>query len=255
MSGDEQHNPNSTPEASAEQEAQPKAPRQTVSADDSNFSEDRTLALLKEADLPSEEIERIAKNGALVKHRKVKLALLQHQHTPRHIALPLIRQLYTFDLMQVALTPIVAADLKMAADEALCNRSATISSGERLSLARRASARVAGHLLLDQEARVTRAALENPHLTEAFVIKALLHPSAPPHYVEAVCHHSQWSVRREVRIALLRIEKTPMAKAIEFARGLPPAQLREILQNSRLPQNIKGYLQNTLRPVSKSHNA
>ena len=224
-------------------------------AAEGGFTEDSALALLRRADLPTETIEQIAKNGAVARHRKVKVALLEHPHTPRHVSLPLIRQLYTFDLMQLALTPVVAADLKMAADEALCNRLETISSGERLSLARRASGRVAGALLLDAEARVMRAALDNSRLTEPLIIKALMHPAAPAHYVEAVCHHGQWSLRREVRIALLRNEKTPMAKALEFARGLPPGLLREILQNSRLPQSVKTYLVSTLHPGSKSRNA
>ena len=46
----------------------------------------------------------------------------------------------------------------------------------------------------------------------------------------------------EHRVALLRNEKTPLAKALEFARSLPPAVLREILQNSRLPASTKTYL-------------
>jgi len=165
-----------------------------------------------------------------------------HPRTPRHMSLPLVRQLYTFDLMQVALTPMVAADLKRAADEALCNRLATVSSGERLSLAHRASGRVAAALLHDKETRVMRTALENTRLTEALVIQAITHAPSSTMLVEAVCHHPQWSLRREVRIALLRHEKTPMGRAIEFARGLPASQLREILHNSRLPENIKAYL-------------
>jgi hypothetical protein len=224
------------------EEAPAQQPAPVQSPAEEALTEDRALALLKQADLPAETIEQIARNGAVSRHRKVKLALVEHPHTPRHVSLPLIRQLYTFDLMQVALTPVVPADLKMAADEALCNRLDTVSSGERLSLARRGSGRVAGALLLDPEARVMRVALDNARLTEALIIKALMHPAAPAHYVDAICHHVQWSLRREVRIALLRNEKTPMAKAVEFARGLPPGLLREILQNSRLPQNVKAYL-------------
>ncbi len=90
------------------------------------------------------------------------MALVEHPKTPRHISLPLVRQLYTFEVMQVALTPMVPADLKLAADEVLCNRLETISPGEKLTLAHRASGRVAGELLRDGEARVVHAALENP---------------------------------------------------------------------------------------------
>jgi hypothetical protein len=144
--------------------------------------------------------------------------------------------------MQIALTPAVAGDLKRAADEALCNRLTTISSGERLALARRGSGRVAAALLQDKETRVMRTALENARLTEAHIIQAITRAGSNTALIETLCHHPQWSLRREVRIALLRHEKTPMGRAIDFARGLPPAQLREILQNSRLPENIKAYL-------------
>jgi hypothetical protein len=200
------------------------------------------LSLLRRPDVAPETLEQLAKNGALLKYRKVKLALVEHPRTPRHVSLPLIRQLYTFDLMQVALTPPVPADVKRAADEALRNRIETLASGERLTLAHRGSGRIAEALLLDAEGRVTSAALQNSRLTEAGIIRALTRPGCSVPFVEAVCHHPQWSLRREVRVALLRNEKTPMARAVEFARGLPPALLREILHTSRLPANVKEYL-------------
>jgi hypothetical protein len=57
--------------------------------------------------------------------------------------------------------------------------------------------------------------------------------------VEAVCHKSGWSVRRQVRIALLHNAETPLAHALEFARSLPSTQLAEILHGSQLPENVK----------------
>src|SRR5947208_12591628 len=53
--------------------------------------------------------------------------------------------------MQVALAPALAADIKRTAEDALTNRLETISSGERLSLAHRASDRIAAELLCDTE--------------------------------------------------------------------------------------------------------
>jgi hypothetical protein len=160
----------------------------------------------------------------------------------------MLRHLYTFDLMQVALTPMIPADVKKAADEILVNKLGTISSGERLTLARRASARIAGELLVDKEPRVMQAALENSRLTEALVVKAVVRHAAPAPFVEAVCHHAKWSVRREVRIALLRSDKTPLAFALQFARALPPALVREILHSSRLPASTKVYIEKELQP-------
>ncbi len=74
---------------------------------------------------------------------------------------------------------------------------------------------------------------------------------APAALVEAVCHHSKWSPRTEIRIALLRNEKTPLARALEFARSLPPAQVREILQGSRLPLRTRSYLLKDLEQQSE----
>ena len=102
------------------------------------------------------------------------LGLATHPRTPRHVTIPLLRRLFTFDLMQVALTPTVAADVKRAAEEQLLHRMESLSSGERISLARRASGRVAAALLLDAEPRVVSTALDNSHLVEALVVTALM---------------------------------------------------------------------------------
>ncbi len=206
------------------------------------LNEDFALTLLKRSDLPGEVLERLSKNASAMKSRKVKLALVEHPRTPRHVSLPMVRHLFTFDLMRVALSPAVPADVKAAADEAICNRTETISSGERLTLAHRASGRVATELLSDSEPRVIHAALENSRLTEAQVVKAVMRSDASPVLVNAVCHHAKWCLRREVRIALLRNPHTPMARAVEFARSLPAAVVREILHGSRLPANIREYL-------------
>ena len=213
-----------------------------AAASDPALTEDLALSLLKRPDLPTEALEHLSRNASVIKLRKVRFGLVSHPQTPRHVSLPALRHLYTFEVMQVALTPTVPADVKRAAEEVLLNRLGTISSGEKLSLARRASGRIAGELLLDKEARVMRAALENSHLTEAGIVKALARLESTAVFVDAVCHHAKWSLRREVRLALLCHEKTPLARALGFARSIPAALLREILQNSRLPAQTKAYL-------------
>ncbi|MGO9862124.1 MAG: hypothetical protein ACLPLR_00820, partial [Terriglobales bacterium] len=120
-------------------------------AADPGLTEDLALALLKRADLHSEVIERLAKNTNALQSRKVKIALVSHPHTPRHVSVPLARQFYTFDLMKVALAPGVPADVKVAVDDVLISRLKTVTVGERLTLARRASGRVAAALLLEVE--------------------------------------------------------------------------------------------------------
>lgn len=215
-------------------------------AADPALTADLALAAVKDRNLPSEVIEQISRNTGVMKSRKVRVALAAHPRAPRRIALRLIRELYTFDLMQFSLIPAVAADLKRVADELLVARLASITLGERVALARRSSAMVTAALLLDKESRVWQTALENPRLSESAIVKALLRPAATPAFVKAICHHAKWSVRPEIRMALLRNEYTPLARALEFARRLPPAQLRDILHASRLPEKVKSYLRKRL---------
>lgn len=217
-----------------------------------DLTADFALAALKSRTLSSEVIEQISKNPAVMKSRKVRLALAAHPRTARRIALRLIRELYTFDLMQVSLFPAAAADLKRVADEMLIARLASITLGERISLARRSSGIVAAALLRDRESRVWLTALENPRLAESGVVKAVLRPNALPAFVKAVCNHSRWSVRPEIRAALLRNEYTPLARALEFARRLPAAQLRDVLHSSRLPEKIKVYLRRSKEGKAES---
>lgn len=232
-----------------------------------DLTEDLALALLKRNDLAPEVLERLAKNVNALKSRKVKIALASHPHMPRHVSVPLARQFYTFDLMKIALAPSVPADVKVAADDVLISRLKTVTIGERLTLARRASGRVAAALLLEvegmdgrtgdgknadirminsetvsRETRVMRTALENPRLTEALVINSVLRPAASAALVHAVAQHAKWSPRREIRAALLRTEYLSLACALEFSQEISAPLLRELLASSRLPSPIKDQL-------------
>jgi hypothetical protein len=226
-------------------------------AADPALTEDLSLALLKRADLPTEVLEQLARNVNALKSRKVRIALASHPHTPRHVSVPLGRQFYTFDLMKVALSPRVPADVKVAVDDVLISRLKTVTIGERLTLARRASGRVAAALLLEvepgygkvvdaktvaRETRVMQTALENPRLTEALVISSALSSGASAALVQAVARHEKWSHRREIRAALLRTEHLSLARALEFSREFPAPLLQEILASSRLPAKIKDQL-------------
>lgn len=206
------------------------------------LTEEIALALLTRRDISPNVIEAVAKNIAVTKNRKVNVAIASHPHTPRHVSLPLTRHLYTFDLVKIALSPTVPADVKVAVDETIIARLEQISEGERLTLAKQASGRVAGALLGDAQDRVIEASLNNPQMTEATIVKALGRADSPAHLVSAVCDHKKWSLRRDVRLALLRNEHLALAQAIAFTQGFPPSLVREVLGKSRLQPSIKNYL-------------
>ncbi|MDT8070926.1 MAG: hypothetical protein ROO76_22415 [Terriglobia bacterium] len=217
-----------------------------AAAMDRRMTEDLALALLVRRDLRGDVLEELSKNVAVMKHRKVIVGLVCHPRTPRYVSLPIARRLYTFELMKIALLPPVPADVKMIAEGAIINRLETISSGERLTLAKEGSTRIAAALLVDSEARVSDAALLNSRLTEQFVVRALMREDAPQHFVHAVCRHTKWSLRKEIQIALLKNVHTPMSRAVYFSEQLSSQALREVLATARLSEELKAHLQDEI---------
>ena len=206
------------------------------------MNEDLALSLLARRDLPFGVAEVLVKNPSVMKHRKVVAAIVGHPRTPRHVSVPMVRTLYVFELMQVALTPAVAPDIKRVAEDQIVLRLETISPGERLTLAKQGSNRVAEALLCDAEARIVEAALLTPRMTEASVVKAIARDEAPAHFIEQACRHPKWSLRRDVQLALLKSEHTPFARVLAFVQAFSTQTIRDILKHSRLPANVKMYL-------------
>ena len=207
-------------------------------AADPALGEDSALALLARRDLPGEAVEILVRNAVAMKSRRVLKAVVAHPKTPRHISMPRTRHLYTFELMELSLSPVVAVDVKMAGEEVILTRLANTSAGERLSLAKRGSKRIAAALLLDPDIRVMEAALANSHMVEGSLVHALQSPRCTLALVHAVCGNSQWSVRREIQIVLLRNPRTPLHRALQYLRELPINVL----------QDLQGYFPEHLEP-------
>jgi hypothetical protein len=216
-------------------------------AADGRLNEDLALALLAVRDLPAEAIEAIAKHRNVAGSRRVLRALVEHPHCPRHIALPRVRHLYTFELMQIALAPAAAGELKVVAEEAIIRRLDATTMGERLTLARRASTRVAAALLCDRDPRVMETALQNSRLTETWVVRTLQRKDCPEPLVAAVSRHPRWASRRDVQMALLRHPLTPLAQTSALAAGLPIAVLRDVLEDESARPEVREIVAEELR--------
>jgi hypothetical protein len=231
------------PDANLEESVHDSSPEIMIAAaGDPRLTEDLALALLNHRDLPREALEALNKNGQLMRQRKVRLAVVMHPRTPRHISVPTIRHIHTFELMQVALLPVVPPDVKRAAEEVLISKIANISSGERSTLAKQSSGRVAAALLLDKEERIMLAALSNPQMTELFIVRALKMERCTELLAPAVSRHQKWSFRNDVKAALLGNKHTPPARVIQLAAELPINLIKDVLRNGRLSPQAKNSL-------------
>ena len=195
--------------------------------------------MLERPDVSADALSKLARNPTALRSRKVIQAVVTHPRSPRHISIPLLRRMFTFDLMQLALTPAVPADIKRAAEEQILVRTESLPAGEKISLARRAPGRIAAELLKENDLRVVSVALDNARLVESGVVTALMRSDAFQILFSLVSQHPKWSQRREVQLALLQSQKTPLERAREFAMHFSLQKLCEIVPDSRRAELVE----------------
>ncbi|HTT32688.1 MAG TPA: hypothetical protein VMH48_03720 [Methylomirabilota bacterium] len=211
--------------------------------DNPALDETHLCLLLERKDLPGEILEELGKRKSLLKSYRVKRALCFHPRGPRLVTLRLIRDLYLMDIVQLTLSPGVPAELKRNGEEQLLARLPQIPLGQKITLARRGPARVAGMLLAEGHPQVLAVVLDNPYLTEAQILKALSRGKLPSTVVPAILRHRKWSISYNVRIALLRQPSAPLAAILSFLPQLTVSDLRDLAAPGIVPENLRRYIQ------------
>lgn len=211
--------------------------------DNPALGETSLCLLLERKDLPADLLEEIARRKHFLKSYAVKRALALHPHTPRLISMRLLRDLYLMDLVQLALSPGVPAELKRNAEEQLVSRLPQLPLGQKITLARRGPSRVAGALLAEGHPQTLPVVLDNPRLTEAHVLKALSREKISPRVVHAVAQHVKWSRTYNVRLALVRNPSASLSTVLAFLPELTVSDLRELVAPGIVPESLRKYLQ------------
>jgi hypothetical protein len=206
------------------------------------LGEKQVAILLSRRDLSREIVARIAQNREWMKCYPLKLAVVRHPRTPRYLSLPLLKYLYLFDLLTVAATAGTPAELKRQAEEAILLQREGLALGQRLSLARRGSNRIAAGLLLDADRRVIEAALRNPAMTEYAVIRGLLDRNARPALTEVVLDDDQWYSRYGVKLALLRARHISLGRVMSILPELAQTDLDDMAEDPRVRSELRAYV-------------
>jgi hypothetical protein len=207
-----------------------------------NLEERDLLRLLERKDLPQEAVRELAGHSEAARSYRVKLALVRHPRSPRLVSLPLVKFLHLFDLVRVSQTPAVPRDVKMAAEETILKKVEAFPRGEKISLARRGSGRVAAALLVTADAELIRAALSNPYLSEGHLLKVLALHKLPAVLVELISQHERWSRAYHLRLALIRHPLTPLARVLAFLPDIALKDLRDICLDPRMPAQVRKYI-------------
>jgi hypothetical protein len=217
-------------------------PREEVLAallENPHLDESHLCLLLERKELSSTLLEALARRKDWMASYRIKRRLAFHVHAPRLLVMRLARELYLMDLVQLSLQPAAPAELKRLAEELILARLPQLPLGQKITLARRGSARVAGGLLAEGHPQVVRVALDNGSLTEAQVLRALARETLPAAVVSAIAHHPKWSHLYNVRVALVRHPLAPLARVLAFLPELTLHDLRELGGRGALPGSLR----------------
>jgi hypothetical protein len=202
--------------------------------------------LLERKDLSGTLLDEIAKRKNWRANYRVRRALAGHPHTPRLVAMRLLRDLHLMDLVRISLLPASPIDLRRLAEERVLLQLPQLPLGQRIMLARRGSARVAGGLIAQGPPQVVRVALDNSLLTESQLLRTLAKENLSAQIVAAIAKHEKWSKLMNVRIALLRHPQSPVERVLSFLPDLPRRDVEDLLKLSRLPGSVRAHLHHEL---------
>jgi len=211
-----------------------------------NLEEPHVAQLLERLDLTAKILTAVASEGKWTASESIRLRLARHPHTPRRFSLSLLRQLFLFDLARVSLLPSAPGEIRRVAEEIIVTRVPHLPVGEKLTLARRGSSRVAGALLAEGHPQAVKLALANPFLSEGQVLKVLAKPGIPERVVAAIAQHSKWSCQYNVRVALLRNAHTPTPVLRSILPQLTLRDLKDALTVESLPPHVRRFIKQEL---------
>ena len=214
--------------------------------DNPAFDETHVCLLLERKDLSGLLLEEISKRKTWRANYRVRLGLAAHPHTPRLLAMRLMRELHLMDLVRIGLLPTSSMELRRLADERVLTQLPQLPLGQKLILARRGSTRIAAGLVAQGPEQVARVALDNSFLTESQLLKTLAKHSLAAPVVRAVARHEKWSKLVNIRVALLRHPQAPPDRVPALVSGLPRRAMEELLQLSGLAESVSVHLRQEL---------
>jgi hypothetical protein len=184
-------------------------------------------------------IEALAALPRIASAYELRRELVGHPRTPRPLALRHVGGLYWNELLRVSNDVRLHPLVRRAAERRIVERLPSLAVGERMAIARRASAAVVAALRLDPAPSVLEALLENPRLTEALLVPLAASDRATPRALAILAGDPRWSCRSAIRSALCRNAATPPAAAVRLLPGLSAADLALVAADPRLAEIVR----------------
>jgi len=203
------------------------------------MQEDLAAVLLRNRSASPHILGRIARNTAWTSRYEVKKGLASHPDTPLPVAMMMVHHLYWQDLRMVADDRRLNPAVRMAAEKLLKARLETLSLGELISLARKATRELIGPLRDFREAGIVTALLGNPRLVENDIIVMVGDEKLSGKILSIISEHNVWGRRYRVNMALIQNSRTPVHSAMHILKRLPGQDLRKLRSDCGVPRIVR----------------
>jgi hypothetical protein len=222
-------------------ESRPRA-RETLEAVD---DEQVLVATLRRA-VPVAVLEEIAARRPWSERPRVLARVVLNPRAPHTLALRLVSALYWRDLAEVAATPRLSGAIRARAESQLRDGLRDMRVGDRITLARLATAPLLPALLADADGRVVEAALLNARLREEDLVVAVRRDDVPVALLQAAADSPRWSANYAVRLALVLQGRTPLSLALRPISSLVPRDLARVARDASLRPLLRAAAQGLL---------
>jgi len=203
------------------------------------LTENPLLLVLRRQDVGSEFLTELAADQQWMRSYLVKAAMVAHPHTPKTLAMSLVKYLFWRELARLVSNAQVDPMVRRMSEVTLRDRLHEITLGERIALARMAPREVIKALRSETDEQVMRALLENPRLTEEDVILVAGSVKTPPKILVLVARSERWTSRRPVRLALVRNPRVPPRNTLPLLNGLLDREIKTLLAHRNLPSVVR----------------
>ena len=200
-----------------------------------SFAERWVLLFLKRSrPMPKDALLEIYQHKLFRKSYQIRLWLVRCKCASPAVSMNLVHTLRWVDLLQSLRQPYLPGAVQHRIVSQLLEAMPRLALGEKVTLARHAPRVLIKQLCLSPERMVIKTLLLNYFFTYEDLMFLINYPKTEPSALEEVVACKKWARYKEVRICLLKNERTPRALIFPLAKSLGDHELRSVLRDPRL---------------------
>ncbi|HET6420606.1 MAG TPA: hypothetical protein VFG19_10645 [Geobacteraceae bacterium] len=193
------------------------------------LDESHLLVLLRRRDLSEDLVRAISRLPQVAESHRLKVAIAYNHNVPGPVFQSFLPNLHLFELVSFCYLPGATADQKLAAERAVLQRLPSTPLGNKITLARRGTATIVGALLREGDPTLTEVCLFNPRLKESDIYSFLNGPTVTAETISAVARNPRWQARLNIKLAVLKNQRTPIVWFSVILPKLPTGEIRKLL--------------------------